>query len=68
MKEKHGRSIAKAFTWRFIATLTTMVLVFVFTGKIELSLGIGALDLIIKLFFYYGHERIWNRVSWGKKK
>jgi len=65
--EKRGRSIIKALTWRAIATITTMSLVFIFTGEIILTLGVGALDVSLKLLFYYFHERVWNRLDWGKK-
>jgi len=66
MQEKKQRSIVKAITWRFIATLTTMALVFIFTKEWKLSLGVGVLDVVIKLCFYYLHERGWNKVQWGK--
>jgi uncharacterized membrane protein len=65
MAESHRRSVAKAATWRMIATLTTMGLVFVFTGEIALSLGVGVFDVVLKLLFYYLHERAWNTVTWG---
>ena len=64
MNEHRKRSLVKAVTWRAIATLTTMTLVFLFTGEVALTLGIGALDIIFKLIFYYGHERTWNLVKW----
>lgn len=65
--ERHRRSIAKAVSWRIIATLTTMLLVFVFTGELVLTLGVGALDISLKMVFYYVHERAWNRVVWGRR-
>lgn len=66
MTESHKRSIVKAITWRFLATLTTMILVFIFTGSLALAGSIGIFDVIIKLMVYYSHERAWNRISWGK--
>ena len=68
MKEKHQRSIAKTITWRIIATLTTVALVFLFTGELAISLGVGVLDVIIKLLFYYIHERAWDSTNWGRTK
>ena len=67
-KEAHKRTVAKAICWRIIATLTTMIIVFLFTRKFILTLGVGAVEVTAKILFYYLHERIWNRVSWGKKK
>ena len=43
-----------------------MALVFLSTGELSLTLSIGALDVVLKLIFYYAHERLWNVVSWGK--
>ena len=61
------RSFAKMISWRIIATATTMALVFIFTGELVLALGIGVFDVVLKLIFYYGHERAWNKVLWGRK-
>ena len=61
-----SRSGAKAVTWRVIATATTMTLVYICTGEADLSLGIGLLDVLTKLVFYVLHERIWERVEYGR--
>ena len=66
MKETHLRSVVKSISWRIIATLTTIVLVFIFTGSFSLSLGIGCFDVAAKTVFYYLHERAWNSISFGK--
>lgn len=66
MEEKKRRSIIKASTWRFTATIITMTIAYCITGEIESSLEIGFLDALVKMIFYYFHERIWNRINWGK--
>ncbi|HDR53058.1 MAG TPA: DUF2061 domain-containing protein [archaeon] len=66
MVEKRIRSVVKTLTWRMIASLTTSAIVFVITGNLALSAGAGLVDALIKLFFYYFHERVWNRVTWGR--
>ena len=66
--ESHRRSIVKALTWRLVATLVTFVVAYLFTGELVLSAGIGLVDLGIKLFVYYGHERIWDRINFGRRK
>jgi len=65
--ERKARSIVKAFSWRIIASVTTAALVFAFTGNNELALSVGFLDLLIKLGFYYAHERVWLNIGWGKE-
>jgi len=66
--EKHTRTVIKAISWRIIATFTTMTIVFLFTKKLILSLGVGVAEVLTKVTFYYLHERIWHRISWGKEK
>ena len=65
--ENHSRSIVKALSWRIMATLLTVLIVYAFTKRIVLSLGIGAAEVFTKMFFYYLHERAWIKVSWGRK-
>jgi uncharacterized membrane protein len=62
------RTIAKATSWRIIATLTTTGLVYLFTSKLVMAVGIGLLELTLKIFFYYLHEQVWERISWGRPR
>ncbi len=65
-KEIKIRSVIKTITWRFLATLTTFSLVFIFTGKFELALTVGAIEAFIKMLIYFLHERGWDRIHWGR--
>ena len=66
--EYQHRSLFKTISWRCIATITTITIVYAFTGKVPLSLGIGAVEVVSKMILYYFHERIWNLVGWGRAK
>jgi len=66
--ESHVRSIAKAITWRAGGTAVTFAVAWVLTGELELAAQIGVLDTAIKLGAFYMHERMWNRLSFGKKQ
>jgi uncharacterized membrane protein len=66
--ERPIRSIMKAISWRIIATLTTMSLVYVFSGNLVLGTLVGAGELFFKTIVYYVHERIWNWSSFGRQK
>jgi uncharacterized membrane protein len=57
------RAAAKTLTWRIIATTTTIAVALIFTGSVEISLGIGIVEAILKMIFYYLHERTWDRAS-----
>jgi adenylylsulfate kinase len=65
-KETHKRSIAKSITWRVLASLTTMILVFVFTQRLDIMVAVGGIEIIAKMLIYYAHERAWNVTKWGK--
>lgn len=64
--ERKTRSILKTVSWRLTASATTMVLVLLVTGRIQLALQIGALEIIAKLVLFYLHERAWNNICWGR--
>jgi uncharacterized membrane protein len=64
--ETHRRSIAKAVSWRIVATLTTMLLVFIFTGNLVASGGVGLTEVLSKTVIYYLHERAWNATGFGR--
>ncbi|MDH4358744.1 MAG: DUF2061 domain-containing protein [Candidatus Berkelbacteria bacterium] len=66
MAETSARSLTKAISWRIFATIATVIIVYVFTGELILSLGVGLADILIKLVLYYFHERIWNCVKFGR--
>ena len=62
------RSALKAATWRVIASLDTFLISYIITGKIVWATAIASIEVLTKMVLYYGHERIWNKIKWGKKK
>ncbi|MCX2679468.1 DUF2061 domain-containing protein [Galbibacter sp. EGI 63066] len=64
--EKISRSIAKSVSWRIIGTLDTIVISWLVTGTLTLALSIGFIELITKMTLYFFHERIWEKIKWGK--
>lgn len=64
--ETRFRSIAKALSWRVVATAITFFVAWILTGQIETAVTIGLVDTFIKLAVYYSHERMWMRVNFGK--
>ena len=67
MVESRKRSAVKAITYRIIGVIVTTGVAFVFTREIGLSLSIGSLDMILKFFCYYSHERIWDKMGYGRE-
>jgi adenylylsulfate kinase len=66
--EMKRRSFVKMLSWRIFATVITMILVYIFVGKIEIAVAVGILEVIAKMALYFFHERIWNKVSYGRKE
>jgi uncharacterized membrane protein len=64
--ETKRRSLAKALSWRFFATLITMAVAYIVTDEVTFALEIGAADTLLKIFIFFGHERIWQRIPYGK--
>lgn len=66
--EHPKRSLVKALTWRVIAFLVTIIAVYIYTRDIKESLVVGIGANTVKIFLYYIHERIWNKVEYGRIK
>ena len=66
MRDKPDRSLLKAMSWRATGTIDTIVISFLVTGKIKLAVSIGFIEVFTKIFLFYAHERIWNKVRLGR--
>ena len=65
-RESNLRSIVKAVSWRAWGTLDTIVLSYIITGTAHTALAIGGLELITKIVWFWLHERLWNKITWGR--
>jgi len=63
MKERKLRSLLKSISWRIIAFTVTFFVSFIITGKIIIATSIGLIYSLIKIFVYYFHERVWNKIK-----
>jgi len=66
--EHPKRSLAKALSWRFFGFITTVALVYFYSRSFKEALAVGVGLDGMKIFFYFIHERIWNRVRFGRLK
>jgi len=67
-KDTNKRSIVKGLSWRAVATTTTTVIVYVFFGRLDLAIAAGMIETVLKVGLYWGHERIWHKVRWGREQ
>lgn len=68
MADKPYRSLVKAVSWRMTGTIDTMIVSFLVTRKIKLALTITGVELFTKIALYYAHERVWEKLSFGRVK
>ena len=61
--ESRLRSLIKALSWRVLALIVTVTVVWVVTGNTDMAATVGGADALVKIGLYYLHERVWNRIS-----
>ncbi len=66
--DNKSRSFLKAVSWRITGSVDTIIISWLVTGRISLAVSIGFIELFTKILLFYFHERIWNRVSFGRLK
>lgn len=66
--DSSARSFAKAVSYRVLGSAGTALIVFIFSGNMPLSAGVGAIDMVLKIALYFLHERIWNYIPYGRPK
>lgn len=67
-KDTNKRSIVKGISWRVVATSTTITIVYVFFGRLDLAIVAGLLETVLKVGLYWAHERLWFKIKWGRKR
>lgn len=65
-KETKARSIVKTISWRILATLTTVFLVYIFIGDTAIAFTVGGIEVVLKMLVYFFHERIWDKLKFGR--
>jgi len=64
--EAHSRSLIKAVSWRLVGSIDTFVISYLVTGKLVFAASIASVETVTKVILFYGHERIWAAVPWGR--
>jgi uncharacterized membrane protein len=65
-EETFRRSVVKTISYRVAILILDFVAVYLFTGKIKIALGFMIASNIYTTIGYFFHERIWDRIKWGK--
>lgn len=66
--DTNGRSWAKSITWRVIGIIILGGLAWLFTHDWQETTLITVTFHTIRLVLYYFHERVWEKIRWGRKE
>lgn len=62
------RTVVKAITWQSLGILTMTALSYPHTGSLAGALSIATSASASGFVFFLLHEKIWNRVRWGRRQ
>jgi uncharacterized membrane protein len=65
-KETLARSILKSVAYRLLIVVLDFGSIYWFTGKANVALGFVLVSNIYTTVAYFFHERLWDRIAWGK--
>jgi uncharacterized membrane protein len=68
MADKHYRSLVKAVSWRITGSVDTAIITYLITGRWAFALAVSGVELFTKIGLYYVHERIWEKLTFGRVK
>ena len=57
-----NKTIIKTISYRIISTASSIVIVMAITGRVDLSMYFGAIELIVKPIIYFMHEITWENL------
>jgi len=61
------RSLVKAVTYRLIILVSDSIILYALTRRFDVTLDMMILSNLASTILYVIHERLWNRMKWGKK-
>lgn len=67
MTSNSKRSAVKAFTYRVLIVILDFLTVYLMTGKAKIALGFTLVSNVYATVAYFGHERLWARIQWGRE-
>ncbi len=62
------RSFFKALTWRLAASTITFITAMFVTSNLNWAKSIVIIEIMSGILIYYIHERVWNKIQWGRTK
>ncbi len=60
------RSLVKTISYRLAILILDFTSIYLFTGQIKVAVGFMLVSNLYTTVAYFYHERIWDKIKWGK--
>lgn len=67
MVESHARTLLKTVTYRVVGAMLTITIAWIITRRVGTAVAVGGADALVRLVAYYAHERLWDRIKFGRR-
>jgi len=67
MTESNKRSLIKTISWRLTGSSATFIITYLIAGDFAIAGTVAVIQIIANTLLYYVHERLWNKINWGRK-
>jgi uncharacterized membrane protein len=61
------RSLVKTISWRLTGSGATFLISYLIAGNFVVAGTIAFIQLVSNTILYFVHERVWNKIKWGRK-
>ena len=68
LSDSNARSLVKTICWRITGSGATFLIAYLMIGNFAIAGTIGMIQLVSNTILYYIHERVWNKIPWGKNE
>ena len=60
------RSLVKTISWRLTGSGATFLISYLIAENFAVAGTIAVIQLISNTLLYFLHERVWNKIGWGR--
>lgn len=64
--EHSKRSLVKSITFRILVLISDGIIIYSITHRYDVAITVIFFSNFSSTILYYFHERVWNRIRWGK--
>nr|CAA6830171.1 MAG: Unknown protein [uncultured Thiotrichaceae bacterium] len=61
------RTTSKAVTWQLLGFVVMTLLGYYYTGSLSSAASLAGSSMTTGFIFYFLHEKLWQKISWGKQ-